>query len=940
MKKILLFILAIFVLVEAQFIPRTTQKVRWQDLTEAVIDSIRGVVHDSITTIMSTGGIVASDTVNLKELSGTTDSSYAYLTSLSSTNANGGGFFVQMDSAYAENGSGIAFNNATAAKQWVRIDYLNGLPARPEWAGAIPNDALSDVLQINRLINFGINHLIIGESQLDTFLTDEPIDITRDNFQLGILGIIKNMDGDSTLISGNTAIGDSFIVASSTTGYRVGQWVGVSDTTQIEFYGTDRGLAGEITSISNDTLFLNVGSGYQIDADSGGYFGHMNNVILIENRNNITIYGTGEIRGNRYNQVQIHPVYGTAEQQRSACGITVWKCLNVLIKDITIRDGLMHNLAITGDDYSDNQNIKIDNVNLIGGHDKNTLIRFSDYVQVTNIYADSATWEDNLMFYGSNRYINVTNAILMNGGRNGLGLSGDSLFSASNIYTSGNRRGISATGDFINITNANMRDQLFISNTYNIKNVNISNVIFSGANPSTGYIVYVAGNAQNITLRDFKFEGCTGTAFKILELYGGSPEEGAEYVKIIDPLFNNHAGPYYDFSDDANVEIIRSNPRPTPGFSPISDSTKWLWRGDVGKTTEGDSVTIWLDEISGYSATQLTDTKKPLNGSNYIRFDGINDILVVDSPAVAQNITDDDFSISVVVRYDTSETNFLTGKFQDSDDRWKIYILNTTPTDGITFFAETAGEDTTYAYASNCGLSHDALYIITMTFDRSGGAQFYINGGAATTVTDVMSQTSYNMAGDFFIGGQRDLTDNYTDGNIYWVQYDTELKSAQWAFDFYWYIYQWYNDVINTNFPDYTYEKNIRQFMFQAPTVAYQYGDSLNHVYLSSSDSVSYSLNVLNDYRGARQKIDSIVVYLNGDASSIIDSVKLIQNNYGTESVKWSYTTATNCTGSNQTVGLNPDLIYPSTSPLLLRIYYNVNTAIRTYALKVYMRDY
>jgi hypothetical protein len=76
----------------------------------------------------------------------------AYLKQLSSTNTNGGGWFVAADSAYRENGT-IAYSHPTAAKQWVRTDYLQNKIINVYWTGARGDSTTDDRAAIQLAID-------------------------------------------------------------------------------------------------------------------------------------------------------------------------------------------------------------------------------------------------------------------------------------------------------------------------------------------------------------------------------------------------------------------------------------------------------------------------------------------------------------------------------------------------------------------------------------------------------------------------------------------------------------------------------------------------------------------------------------------------------------------------------------------------------------------
>lgn len=82
--------------------------------------------------------------------------------------------------------------------------------------------------------------------------------------------------------------------------------------------------------------------------------------------------------------------------------------------------------------------------------------------------------------------------------------------------------------------------------------------------------------------------------------------------------------------------------------------------------------------------------------------------------------------------------------------------------------------------------------------------------------------------------------------------------------------------------------------------------------------------------------IDSVHIYLKGDASSTIDNITLMENNYGL-GVLQAAGASTPCTGSNQIVKFAPTNA-KADNGLVLFVEYNVNTIVEIYTIKLYTR--
>jgi hypothetical protein len=163
-------------------------------------------------------GFVA-DTTALKALE-IGEGKTAYLKQLSSTNAHGGGWFTVVDSAYFEMGFGVAFDHPTAAKQWVRTEYLER-PSRinVKWCGAMGDDSNDDIEGITLAlayldsINGGTVNFPAG-----VYLVSTPVKVLQDGVRLvgegsgaasdyEPISVIEGTTQDSTVLQiGSTAL--------------------------------------------------------------------------------------------------------------------------------------------------------------------------------------------------------------------------------------------------------------------------------------------------------------------------------------------------------------------------------------------------------------------------------------------------------------------------------------------------------------------------------------------------------------------------------------------------------------------------------------------------------------------------------------------------------------------------------------------------------------
>jgi len=167
MKKIILFILLVFLVANAQpgqsrYQGRTgyQQSIIWNDLHKSLQDSIRNIIGDSANaniinfledSLTASNGIVYSgrdfrqkivkDTTTLKAYKPDSSATTIYLKQLSSANTYGGGQFVYKASGSALKGVRFA---ATGGGIWERVELASASNVVPEWFGAIPDDANDD----------------------------------------------------------------------------------------------------------------------------------------------------------------------------------------------------------------------------------------------------------------------------------------------------------------------------------------------------------------------------------------------------------------------------------------------------------------------------------------------------------------------------------------------------------------------------------------------------------------------------------------------------------------------------------------------------------------------------------------------------------------------------------------------------------------------------
>ena len=400
--------------------------------------------------------------------------------------------------------------------------------------GAVGDGETDDRFAIQNLINIVPENstIVIGNSRDDVFLLSQPL-LFKSNMNYIINGTIKIQDGETVLLTDDTDIGESTLtIAVGDIGkFHVGQWVSATDdnvTSDIEGTEFVRELqyawGGMITDITGNVITLEGNCNYNLAISRNAKMGHSQGCIIIQNAENINVSGSGLINGNRYNQIPVLPstsltLHGHWEHQRCAMSFVIWNSHDITLEDITIEDGLAHSLSISSVNLDEiktwNSNILLKNLKVNTGHDKNILVRFTEYMTVEDCEAEgnNETWEDGLIFYSNCEHIEVDRFTARNNRRYGFSWNSNSNqhLVAKNIETSGNSNrkgyGISINAKSVEISACNIYDTLTIGGAYTTTDVVATNIVVESYQlPRSTYlrndrIVNIAG--QRITLNNF-----------------------------------------------------------------------------------------------------------------------------------------------------------------------------------------------------------------------------------------------------------------------------------------------------------------------------------------------------------------------------------------------------------------------------------------------------
>lgn len=383
----------------------------------------------------------------------------------------------------------------------------------------------------------------LGESQDDVFKISQPIYL-RSNRNYIIDGIVKIQDGETVALTTDVHINDHLITVADASSFAVGQWVTVIDDNQYFIRDLYFGWGGRITNITGNDITLEGSCNYDMEVSANARCGHSQGCVILDTVENITVSGSGKIDGNRYNQIAVLPstsddLLGYWEHQKCAMAFVVFESDNIEIDGLTIEDGLAHSLAISATLTGLSTNIRLKNLNVNTGHDKNILIRFSDSVTVENCATDGdpentgtdETWEDGLIFYSNCTNCTVNGFVGKNCRRSGFiwnSNSSDGLV-ANNVTTigCGTRTGYGVDIDAKNatISNFTINDSFRIGGPYVTTNIVATNIILESTQLQlpNDYLFSIGGDG--VTLNNFIMQNSKSkTGFNAIRIIGTDVE--------------------------------------------------------------------------------------------------------------------------------------------------------------------------------------------------------------------------------------------------------------------------------------------------------------------------------------------------------------------------------------------------------------------------------
>jgi hypothetical protein len=401
----------------------------------------------------------------------------------------------------------------------------------------------------------------------------------RGNQQIEIIGTIRVADALIQPLAADVPAGQPRIPVKDARGFYAGQWVTVADESlRIQGGGKNKvrregGDCGRIARIEGNTLVmeLNLRRGYSVAAM--GRVGTQPSAFLIT-QSNVRLCGPGVIDGNKAHQFDFAPAdmtekKGRGEETRAGCGISIDSDPGVVshisIEGITVRDAILHNISL----YRVRDS-SVANVTCIGAHDKNILLRLSEFCRVAGNRCMDSQFEDGIILYSGNRHCvvqgnictgNARMGICVNAFQTGILLSGNiSMNNPLNFSIRGDHG--SATGDFSSGGRVNIEGRgNSISGLISLGAVSISatDLVYSGGTiggeegKPLAIGMSIARNSPDrrvalvdrVRIRGVSFRGCT-TAVRVSGV--------VKDVRLVDNRFECE-GPAVAIAEECRAEV-------------------------------------------------------------------------------------------------------------------------------------------------------------------------------------------------------------------------------------------------------------------------------------------------------------------------------------------------------------------------------------------------
>ncbi|MEX2578453.1 MAG: glycosyl hydrolase family 28-related protein [Verrucomicrobiales bacterium] len=272
-----------------------------------------------------------------------------------------------------------------------------------------------------------------------------------------LVGTVRIADSNIQPLTADAAAGQSEVTVADASGYYPGQWVALgAEDLKIQGGGNIQvrrtgGDCGRIADIEGNVVSFELPLRRAYTVAANARLGTQPSAFLVT-QPGVRIHGTGIIDGNKAGQFDIAPadmtaVKGRGEETRAGCGISIDSApgpiAHLRVEGITIRDCVLHNLSL----YRARHTL-ISGVTSIGAHDKNILLRYSEYCQLIGNQCLDSEFEDGIILYTGNHHCIVQGNVCANNARSGITVN---AFQTGNLLSGNvctdNRRNLSVRGD-------------------------------------------------------------------------------------------------------------------------------------------------------------------------------------------------------------------------------------------------------------------------------------------------------------------------------------------------------------------------------------------------------------------------------------------------------------------------------------------------------------
>jgi hypothetical protein len=324
--------------------------------------------------------------------------------------------------------------------------------------GAKGDGVADDTKAIQAALDTGKN-VLIPEGTFRVTNALEP----KANQVIELVGTVRVADANVQPLTADAAAGQPSFTVADASGFYVGQWVTLgAEDLKIQGGGKNKvrregGDCARIEKIEGNTITFEKPLRRAYTVESKTRVGTQPSAFLIT-QSGVRIHGTGVVDGNRRNQFDFAPADMTSgkmsrgEDTRAGCGISIDSLENpidrIIVEGITVQDCILHNISLYRARHS-----RISGVTSLRAHDKNILLRYSEFCQLIGNQCLDSEFEDGIIVYSGNHHCVIQGNICARNARLGICVNAfqTGILLSGNICRD-NPANISLRGDFCSST--------------------------------------------------------------------------------------------------------------------------------------------------------------------------------------------------------------------------------------------------------------------------------------------------------------------------------------------------------------------------------------------------------------------------------------------------------------------------------------------------------